>query len=454
MDVDEENFRNITLLCTACFKQEQMRRSFFLLITGISFFSFSVAQTNYAADVNMEARERFRDMKFGLFIHWGIYSLMGDGEWVMYHKKIPYHSYKRLADCFNPQQFDAKAWVQLAKNAGMKYITITSRHHDGFSMFKTAASSYNIVDATPYRKDPLMDLAEEARKEGIALHFYYSLADWGRDDYGFGKKIVNGKPEDTNWDSYIAFMKKQLAELITNYPNVKAIWFDGNWERPGANWHYDEIYSLIHRLNPEILIGNNHHMAPLSGEDIQMFEKDLPGENKTGYRTTNKVVDLPLETCETMNNSWGFNINDGNYKSSRQLIQMLVNAAGRNANFLLNVGPMPNGKIQPEFTDTLAVIGKWMQSNGETIHSTRGGIVPPQVWGVVTSKEKIFYAHVLTPPKQDFIFIPISNGQVKSVIVRADNSSLKFKQQKEGVFVYTGHLKFDEIDTIIQLTMK
>src|SRR5690349_11593353 len=151
------------------------------------------------AQANLNYREQFRDMKFGLFIHWGIYSVLGDGEWVMYHRKIPYDNYKRLADFFNPTGFNAKEWVQMAKNAGMKYITITSRHHDGFSMFNTAASSYNIVDATPYKKDPLMELAQECAKEGIELHFYYSLLDWGRADYGFGKPIVNHEPQNADW---------------------------------------------------------------------------------------------------------------------------------------------------------------------------------------------------------------------------------------------------------------
>jgi alpha-L-fucosidase len=155
-----------------------------------------IAQTPYVPTAdNLAARKKFQDLKFGLFIHWGIYSILGAGEWVMYEKKIPYDSYKRLAGFFNPQEFNAKEWVAFAKKAGMKYITITSRHHDGFSMFGTKMSPYNIVDATPYHKDPLMELAKECEKEGIELHFYYSLLDWGRSDYAFGSPIVNGKPQ-------------------------------------------------------------------------------------------------------------------------------------------------------------------------------------------------------------------------------------------------------------------
>jgi len=411
------------------------------------------AQSTYTPTAdNLAARENFQDMKFGLFIHWGIYSILGDGEWVMHNEKIPYDSYKRLADFFNPQAFDAKEWVAFAKRAGMKYITITSRHHDGFSMFGTKMSPYNIVDATPYHRDPLMELAQECQKQGIELHFYYSLLDWGRPDYAFGSPIVNGKPSQGDWDSYIKFMKDQLTELITKYPAVKGIWFDGYWERTDVNWHLDEIYGLIHKLNPAIMVGNNHHEAVKDGEDFQMFEKDLPGNNTTGFSAKSKIGALPLETCETINGSWGFNINDRSYKSTKQIIHYLVNAAGRNANFLLNIGPMPNGKIQPEFTDTLAIVGRWMQKNGETIYGTRGNFIVPQPWGVVTYKNKTLYAHVLNKPQQPYIFLPDVKAKITKATLFADGSSVKFKQQPEGVFVYTNNIKPDAVDTIIELT--
>jgi alpha-L-fucosidase len=400
---------------------------------------------------NIAERNQFQNMKFGLFIHWGIYSVLGDGEWVMHNEKIPYNNYKRLADFFNPQEFNAKEWVQLAKDAGMKYITITSRHHDGFSMFNTAATPYNIVQATPYHKDPLLELAEECAKEGIELHFYYSLLDWGRPDYGFGKPIVNHVPENTDWNSYISFMKTQLTELITKYPNVTGIWFDGHWERPNVNWHYDEIYSLIHRLNPKILIGNNHHLAPFNGEDFQMFEKDLPGENTTGFSGHSRIGNLPLETCETINNSWGFNINDNHYKTVKQILHYLINAAGRNANFLLNVGPMPNGKIQPEFVDTLKKVGEWMKKYGETIYDTRGNVVAPQQWGVVTQKGNVLYAHILNGLKDQYIFIPDLKQRISKAVLFGNHAELKFKQQPEGVFVYLPDISLDSIDTIVQL---
>ncbi|QTE40112.1 alpha-L-fucosidase [Mucilaginibacter gossypii] len=422
-----------------------------LLLMGILLGAVRAgAQTYTPTADNLAARQNFQDMKFGLFIHWGIYSELGAGEWVMNEKHIPYDSYKRLADFFNPQAFNAHDWVMFAKKAGMKYITVTSRHHDGFSMFGTKASPYNIVDATPYHKDPLMELAQECVKEGIELHFYYSLLDWGRKDYAYGSPIVDGKPANGDWDSYINFMKAQLTELITKYPGVKGIWFDGHWERD-VNWHYDEIYGLIHKLNPAILVGNNHHLEPKEGEDFQMFEKDLPGANTTGFSGKSKIGALPLETCETINNSWGFNITDRSFKSSKRIIHYLVNAAGLNANFLLNIGPMPNGKIQPEFTDTLAVVGAWVQKNGEAIYGTRGSGIPAQPWGVITQKDKNLYVHVMTAPQQPYVFIPQLKGKVTKAALLADGSAVKFKQQTEGVFVYLSGVATDPNDTIIKL---
>jgi alpha-L-fucosidase len=402
---------------------------------------------------NLAARQKFQDMKFGLFIHWGIYSILGDGEWVMHNKNIPYDSYKRLADFFNPQDFNAKEWVAFAKRAGMKYITITSRHHDGFSMFGTKMSPYNIVDATPYHKDPLMELAKECEKEGIELHFYYSLLDWGRADYAFGSQIVDGKPVKGDWDNYIKFMKDQLTELITKYPGVKGIWFDGDWERTKVNWHYNEIYGLIHKLNPAILVGNNHHVAPKDGEDFQMFEKDLPGENHTGFSGGATIGKLPLETCETINGSWGFSITDRSFKSSKQIIHYLVNDAGRNANFLLNIGPMPNGKIQSEFTDTLAIVGAWLQKNGESIYGTRGSYIPPQPWGVITTKAKNMYVHITDPEGEGYIFIPKVKEKISKAVLLGNGNIVKFKQQPEGVFIYTDGFTLDPVDTIIKLSI-
>lgn len=235
---------------------------------------------------NLRNREWFENARFGLFIHWGVYSVLGDGEWVMNQQEIPVKTYEKLPEFFNPTGFDAKAWVQLAKEAGMKYIAITSKHHDGFAMWDSKVSDYNIVKRSPYGKDVLKMLAEECRKEDIKLFFYHSQLDWHHPDYfprGRTGRSYTGRPENGDWNKYLDYMDAQLAELLTNYGDIAGIWFDGMWDKPDADWRLEKTYKLIHQLQPATLVGSNHHLTPYPGEDFQMFEKDLPGHNTSGF---------------------------------------------------------------------------------------------------------------------------------------------------------------------------
>jgi alpha-L-fucosidase len=424
------------------------------------------AQTYTPSAENLESRKEFQDNKFGMFIHWGASSVLGNGEWVMNNRNIRVPEYGRLINIFNPQNFDAKKWVAIAKAGGMKYITFITRHHDGFSNFDTKQSDWKITN-TPYGKDALKQLADECHKQGMKLFCYYSLLDWYRSDYQYetGKTGKGtGRTEKSNWDSYIRFMKAQLTELLTNYGEISGIWFDGHWDqldndvdktlKAKVNWHYDEIYSLIHQLQPKCLISNNHHLTPIAGEDFQAFEKDLPGHNTTGFGGAS-ISELPLETCETMNDSWGFNITDRNYKSVKRLIQYMVNAAGVNANFLLNVGPMPDGTIQPEFADTLKAVGNWLAKNGETIYGTRGNIIPQKEWGTITQKGKTCYLHLMHGTENPaYIFIPELKQKIVKASLFAGKTEVKFKQLPEGTFIYLEGIVPDDIDTIIQLDLK
>src|SRR2546423_597357 len=221
------------------------------------------------------ARRWFSDAKFGLFIHWGVYSQLGAGEWVMQNRKIAVADYEWLATTFNPMKFDAVAWVALAKRAGVRYITITSRHHDGFAMFQTAQTPYNIVDGTPFRRDPLKELADACHTAGINLFFYDSQPVWHHPDYLPPGRTAwdNGRPDHGDWSRYLAFMNAQLTELLTRYGEVGGIWFDGMWDKPDAPWQLDSTYGLIHRLQPAALVVPNHHQHPRSGEDRQTFEQ-------------------------------------------------------------------------------------------------------------------------------------------------------------------------------------
>jgi alpha-L-fucosidase len=300
----------------------------------------------------------------------------------------------------------------------------------------------------------------------MKIFLYYSLLDWRRDDYSYWTGRTGqgtGRTVHGNWNDYIKFMENQLTELLTNYGKIDGIWFDGYWDQtapegaqdrtPRIDWHLPEIYALIHKLQPACLIGNNHHLSPLPGEDFQMFEKDLPGQNKSGLSFQKPSDQLPLETCETMNNSWGFNIKDDHYKSVNTLIHYLVNAAGRNANFLLNVGPQPNGIIQEEFRDTLQQIGKWMDKFGESIYGTRGNIMPPQDWGVVTSKENKIFVHILKDSIQPVVITGIKN-KIKNCRLMGSGESVKYNQNKNEVTISLDGIALLQPDTIIEIETK
>ena len=432
-----------------------MKTKYLLLIVLLLLFPTKEAftQASYIpSSENLKNREWFQDAKFGLFIHWGAYSVLADGEWVMQLKQINKPTYEKLATFFNPVYFDAKEWVAMAKAAGMKYITVTTRHHDGFSMFDTKQSDWNIVGRTPYKKDIIKMLADECHVQGIKLFVYYSQLDWYHNDYyPRGSTGQNsGRPDSGNWNNYLAFMNAQLTELLTNYGEISGVWFDGWWDKKEADWQIEKTYNLIHTLHPQCMIGSNHHQAPNPGEDFQMFEKDLPGQNTAGFSGESKVGKLPLETCETMNNSWGFNLLDKNYKSVKTLIHYLVKAAGNNANFLLNVGPMPNGKIQPEFVDTLKKIGQWVEKNGETLYGTRGGPVSPKSWGVTTQKGNRIFAHVLNYENQNLL-LPDFGIKVKNVMLFSDKTKLKFKQDSFGIAIQLPENKIDFVDTILMI---
>ena len=436
----------------------------FLLITA-SIFSQSTTSNYTPTPQNVQARQQFQVDKFGMFIHWGLSSMLADGEWVMNNRNIKVVDYTRLLHAFNPADFNAAQWVATAKNAGMKYIVFITRHHDGFSNWDTKYSDWKITN-TPYGKDVLKMLAEECRKQGIKLGLYYSLLDWYRTDYpretgrtGQG----TGRTGKGDYASYLQFMKNQLTELLTNYGNIMCIWFDGHWDQTNPegqadrssriDWKYNEIYELIHKLQPQCMIGNNHHLSTFAGEDFQMFERDLPGENRSGLSFQKPSDALPLETCETTNGAWGYNITDRNYKTVNQVVRLLVSAAGRDANLLLNVGPMPTGLIQSEFTDSLAGAGKWLQQYGESIYGTRGGPLKPQDWGVTTQKGKFIYLHVFKAPDANVILLPDGKMKIKQVKILGTNTPVTYTKMKNGVAISTEGIAITEPDTIIVIEL-
>ena len=406
---------------------------------------------------NLQSRKEFAEDRFGIFIHWGIYSMFAQGEWYLQNVGLNRDEYAKAADAFYPHRFDAKEWVSVIKASGAKYVCFTTRHHDSFSMWNTAESEFNIVDATPFKRDVLAELAAECEKQDIALHLYYSHADWSRDDYPRGRtaKGVTGRDSTRiSWPDYYGFMNRQITELLTNYGDIRAIWFDGWWDHDEDptpfDWQLDEQYAMVHKLQPKCLVANNHHQSPFEGEDIQIFERDLPGENTHGL-SGQAISRLPLETCQTMNGMWGYKVVDQNYKSVETLVRYLVSAAGKGANLLLNVGPQPNGEMPAAAIERLRAMGEWMAVNGETVYATEAGDIAQQEWGCTTRKGNRLFVHIFELEGNE-LFLPLECKVVKATKF-SDGSKLSFRDTEGGIILEVGEVK-DAIDHIVELRTK
>jgi len=301
-----------------------------------------------------EGVQQFLDMRFGLSVHWGLYALIGRGEWVMHQEHIPAVEYEKLVSQFNPTRFDAQAWVELIAEVGARAFLITAKHHDGFCMYDSELTSYQVT-STPFGRDPIAELAEACHQHGIQLHFYYSLLDWHHPDYR------------VNWPAYVEYYQGQVRELCTKYGELGGLLFDGYWPRfdftaetdyfrAGGKWDLAGTYDLIHTLQPKAMVVNNHHVLPLKGEDYQAWELDYPGENTVGFNTT-EVGKLPLATWFNVNRGWSYFSGEQQVKPADQLVAYLTESAKREATCWLNVGPTPGGDILAEEIRELRKLG-------------------------------------------------------------------------------------------------
>ncbi|WP_207535280.1 alpha-L-fucosidase [Desertivirga arenae] len=352
----------------------------------------------------------FKDAKFGLFIHWGLYSKLagewkdknyyGSGEWIMNQAKIPVKEYREVAATFNPVAFNAEDWAQLAKDAGIRYMVVTAKHHEGFSMFDSKVTDFDIVDATPYKKDPMKALAAASRKKGIQFGFYYSqFQDWNEPNGG--KNSWDFDEKKKNYQLY--YDQKaipQLKELMTNYGPLGIIWFD----TPGGmtRQQTEEFVNGLRRLQPNCLFSSR--VGQGLGDYRDFGDSELPTTPIMG----------PWESIYTHNDSWGYIKHDMNFKSPLEIIRLLANVASKGGNLMLNVGPDGNGRI-PEYSEKyLKETGKWLARNGESIYGTTYGLIPQQPWGVSTSKPGKQYLHVFNRPHNGKLIIPGFEAAVRS----------------------------------------
>jgi len=405
--------------------------------------------------VSPQGLSKFQDIRFGMFIHWGLYSILARGEWIMHWERIPVQDYEPLAQQFNPQRFNADEWVSIAADAGQKYIVITSRHHDGFSMYDTALSDYKVTN-TPFKRDPIRELADAcARRGDIQLGFYSSLLDWHHPAYRF--RAESGLA----WSDYIGFLHGQVRELCTQFGSLACLWFDGDWPRhainetnqyfvAGGSFEYDALYTLIHTLQPDAVIHNNRHEEPLPGEDVQGFEQDLPGENSVGFNTTT-IYDMPIEVCMTINYNWGIHNDDHNHKSTRHLIRTLVRSASLGGNYLLNVGPSAAGEILPVHVQRLRGIGAWLQPNGEAIYGTRAGLIPPTKSTVSTRRGDTHYIHILDDISDDVALTGVPESVSQARLLH-DGSAVKLTRKADQTILNVPESARSAFDTVVVLS--
>lgn len=375
----------------------------------------------------------WREARFGMFIHWGIYAVAAGrwkgehvpslGEWVMYNAKIPVEEYETLAPQFNPVKFDAEEWVSLARHAGMRYLVITAKHHDGFAMFDSPSSEFDIVDATPYGRDLMADLAEACQRHGIKLCFYYSQSqDWHHPGgEGHWDRADNWHTKTVSDEDFAAYLeekaKPQVRELLTQYGPIGLIWFDTPVAiKPEQS---QELADLVHELQPQCLV--NGRVGNEKGDYASLGDNMIP----------RGPVEGDWETPATINDTWGFKVDDENWKSSESLLQLLVDLASKGVNYLLNLGPTAEGVIPPESVQRLRDIGAWMDVNGEAIYGTEQNPWPWEFgWGRVTVKPQNLFLHMYEWPAR--LRITGLRSKVSRVsLMAAPDAALEFAQSHD-----------------------
>ena len=407
------------------------------------------------------------DAKFGLFIHWDPSSLASvEISWPIMRPSpkwnITQAEYVNLYKRFNPVRYDPDRWVELARAAGQKYIVLTTKHHDGFCMFDSSFTDYKITN-TPYKKDVLMMLAEACRRHDMPLGYYYSPPDMHHPDFRDTSKPASenwrGEPARPQWPVYLNYMQLQLRELATRYGEPTVYWFDGlNNQEKYDGYHVER---MLRELSPTSLV-NNRLGTPGDYETPEQFVPDripvkgvrIAGVNPAEQRRLPSGLPRPedfkpWETCMTINDTWAYNKNDHNYKSAKKLIQTLVNVASKGGNFLLDVGPSPEGEIQPEFQERLREVGRWLAVNGESIYGTTYGPLQDLAYGKTTAKGGTTYLHIFHWPKGSLEISGV--GHVSRVSLLSRGEILSFQRSRNGVSVQLPRQAPDPIDTVLKI---
>jgi alpha-L-fucosidase len=416
----------------------------------------------------------WRQDRFGMFIHWGLYSVAAGewngqsphttAEWIQHSLGIPTSQYQTLIPRFDPEKFDAREWVRIAKDAGMKYIVITSKHHDGFVMFPSALTDWDIK-STPFKRDPLKELSEACKTEGIKFCCYYSIMDWHHPDWGRREPWNDTATGQPDMDRYVVYMKGQLRELITNY-HPALLWFDGEWESVWTHERAVDLYNFLRRLDPNLIINNR----------IDKARKGLEGMNdKSGavgdYGTPEQNIPangfgpgVDWESCMTMNDTWGYNKRDTDWKSPQTIIRNLIDIASKGGNYLLNVGPTGEGLIPDASVSRLAAVGQWMKVNGQAIYGTSASPFATALpWGRCTCKaahgDTLLYLHIFDWPADGKLFLPGLKNKAKSARLLTGENQFKklsspIQTSANGLMVSLPPTAPDAISSTVVLRVK
>lgn len=425
-------------------------RNFLLLIFGI-FFSISICaqSTSLEFNTNHKILNEFQDMKFGMFVHWGPVSLKGTEIGWSRGREVPNEEYDNLYKQFNPVNFNADEWIKTLKDAGMKYFIITSRHHDGFSLWPTGYSDYNIM-STPYKKDVLMEMKKACDKYGILFGTYYSICDWKHPLYPLGSPGGKTKKETGDMEKFIPLIKAQTRELIEKY-DTKILWFDGEWEEPWTHEMGIDFYNYLKGLNNNILINNRVDKGRKGMEGITI-SKEFAGDFATPeQRVGTYDIDNPWESCITICKQWAWKSND-EMKSLEECLFTLLKTVGGGGNLLFNVGPMPDGRIEPRQVERLKEMGNWLKKYGESVYETKGGPYKPNEWLASTRKGDKIYLHLMNY-KRNTLRIPIpGNTKIKSARILKGG---KLDYQKTGELLQIElPAKQNELVTTIEISIE
>lgn len=392
----------------------------------------------------------WRQARFGMFVHWGPVSLRGTEIGWSRAREVRVEEYDALFRRFDPSLFDARAWARLAKDAGMGYLVLTTKHHDGFCLWPSALTDYDIA-ATPFRRDVVRELADACRAEGIVFCAYHSICDWRHPDYPLGSPGGKTRKPAPEMDRYTAYLKGQLAELLQSYGPLGVLWFDGEWEEPWTEERGEDLYRYCRSLQPSLIVNNRvakgrQDMAGTTADGAFGGDYDTPEQRVGRFQ-----ADRPWESCITICEQWAWKPDDA-MKTLDECVRTLVTCAGGDGNLLLNVGPMPTGEIEARQAGRLREIGAWLKANGEAVYGTRGGPFVPGEWGVSTHRERSVYVHVLRWPAEAAVVLPALERRVVGASVLGGGAA-RVTQSAAATEIRVAPAYRRPIDTVVRLEL-